>query len=127
MTFTPFTTPEDALLACEMEGYQPLMGPDYPSGNRYSVCINNRQYETYFGDQQFLGWCNAHFALLHKRKSAGWEFSRFVGWRAPDGTLEADWLENGWPCPEDQGYEEWYLAAFHYDALDEGVQLSAFN
>lgn len=127
MTFSSFASAEDAFLACELEGYQPLMGPDYPNGTRYSVCINDRHYQTYFGEKQFLGWCNAHFALLSKRKSAGWEFTRAAGWRAPDGTLEADWVANNWPLPEDQGYEEWFLAAFHYDALDEGICLSAFS
>lgn len=115
MTFTPFTTVEQALQACEEARLEPLTGFDYPDGKRYSVCLDGQHYQTYFGERQFLGWCNAHFRMVDLRRAAGWSLTKPWGWLAPDGTTEEEWIENHWPLPEDPEYDEWIQSAHQFD------------
>lgn len=51
------------------------------------------------------------------RRAAGWDADE-GGWIAPDGTLESDWTDNGYPFPEDPDYADWASAFFHYEAVD---------
>lgn len=66
-----FRTTDEALAACEAAGLEPLKGPDYPDGNRYSVIIPGcRRYNTYYGDKQFLAWANAYFPAVRPASKA---------------------------------------------------------
>lgn len=56
------------------------------------------------------------------RQAAGWTTNNGAGWMSPDGISEAEWAANGFPFPEDPGFAEWFSAAYHYYALDEGVE-----
>jgi hypothetical protein len=33
-----------------------------------------------------------------------------------------DWADEGWPLPEDADFASWFRAAYHYEALDAGVE-----
>lgn len=52
------------------------------------------------------------------RLAAGWDPDPVRGWTAPCGTTEAEWLDAGYPLPEDADFAEWFTAFHHYDALD---------
>ncbi len=60
----------------------------------------------------------AHQDQVHRlRWRAGWTADE-GGWIAPDGTVESDWSDQGYPFPEDPDYQEWADAFWHYEALD---------
>lgn len=62
MIYTPFTSPEAALAACEAAGLQPLHGPDHQFGTKYGVCPPGfATYINCYGDWDFLAWCNWYF------------------------------------------------------------------
>lgn len=106
MTFTPFTSPEAALEACEAAGLEPLQGCDYPTGNKYAVFLPGfERYINCYGDAQFLSWANSYFRMRHLRITAGWTFNRTVGWVSPDGFTEMEWCEQNHPFPEDEDFE----------------------
>ena len=121
MTFTPFSTPEAALAACEAAGLQPLVGSDHQFGTTYGVCPPG--FSTYihrYGDRDFLAWCNGYFRMVALRQAAGWEYPKPYGWRSPDGTSEDEWASNNWPLPEVAWFADWFCD--HPDAaLDAGV------
>lgn len=59
--------------------------------------------------------------MWQRRLAAGWDVDPDYGWGSPCGLTELEWLENGWPLPEDPDFAEWFEASHHHDALDEGV------
>lgn len=59
------------------------------------------------------------------RYSAGWTADE-GGWYSPDGIHEYSWADEGWPLPEDADFANWFRAAYHYEALDAGVELNPY-
>jgi len=55
--------------------------------------------------------------LYRTRWQAGWSCDE-GGWYAPDGTHETDWELEGYPFPEEPGYQTWADAFWHYERLD---------
>ena len=55
------------------------------------------------------------------RYAAGWTADE-GGWSSPDGVDEYSWADEGWPLPEDADFANWFRAAYHYEALDAGVE-----
>lgn len=59
------------------------------------------------------------------RYAAGWTADE-GGWYSPDGINEYSWADEGWPLPEDADFANWFRAAYHYEALDAGVELNPY-
>lgn len=67
------------------------------------------------------GFVRASDHMWDRRLAAGWDCDPDFGWASPDGTRLWDWLDEGWPLPEDDDFAEWFCASYHYDAQDAGV------
>ena len=55
------------------------------------------------------------------RLAAGWDPDPRLGWIAPCGTTESEWLDAGYPLPEDDDFTEWFNTFYHYEAVDAGT------
>lgn len=116
---TTLTSPEAAFAACEAAGLEPLRGSDHQFGTKYGVFLPGAErYLNFYGDEAFLRWFNYYDRLLTLRKAAGWTLTKPHGWLSPDGLTELEWSEEDLPFPEDDGFADWFSAAYHHEALD---------
>lgn len=111
-----FTTPAQALAACEDAGLEPRTQHGGLGETSYWVSLGGA-YMAYWSDAQFLGWANAYFTRRAARLAADWTFAHGT-WFSPCGMPESDWAEESLPFPEDADYAEWASVYFHYEALD---------
>lgn len=114
-----FTTPADALAACEAVGFEPRTQHGGLGETSYWVYLDGA-YIAYWSDAQFLGWANAYFTLHAARLAADWTFTHGE-WFSPCGMPESDWVEESFPFPEDADYATWASAFYHYEALDNDL------
>lgn len=64
-----FNNVEEALKACKSAGYEPRQDVSGLGEDRFYVWLPDTDSEAatcYWGEQQFLGWANAHFTRLRK-------------------------------------------------------------
>jgi hypothetical protein len=89
-----------------------------PSFNLAQVAIRPNWYDHLDAVEGAMAECARVEAL---RYAAGWEADE-GGWYSPDGIHESDWEAEGHPLPEDADFANWFRAAYHYEALDAGVE-----
>jgi hypothetical protein len=110
-----FTSASEVLAACKTVGYETRNDTSGLGEKRFYVWLPDSDSEaatTFWSEQQFVNWGNAHFARLAveaERRAAGWELldaeeapSGLWGWHFPCGTHEDAWRASGRPMPEDR-------------------------
>lgn len=117
-----FVNPQAAFEACEAAGLDPLRGHDHQFVTKYGVLLPGfDRYVNIYTDEGFLRFCNNYFRVFAIRQAANWELRGRLGWFSPDGGSEAEWVEEGFPFPEDPDYAAWASTYWHYDALDNDI------
>jgi len=67
------------------------------------------------------------YRTAYARHDAGWTADE-GGWYSPDGMSESAWEDCDYPFPEDiPAYTEWFLAFYHYEAVNNDLDPGALN
>lgn len=134
----PFLSATEATAACQAIGldttFQIGLDTTFQTNglgvNGYWITeVHTPQRSTYscYGDADFLAWANAYFRdIVAIRRAAGWT-THFTGWLSPEGDTETEWINTGLPLPEDASFADWFLAYYHHEALDNGIDPTTLN